>query len=267
MTEAKTMEGQDAPITVESLLRDLRTLGVEEAMTLVVHSSLSAIGWVSGGAHAVVLALQETLGQEGTLVVPTHSTHLSEPSLWRNPPVPDESWLPTVRASMPAFDPYLTPTRRMGAVVEAFLLQRDAHRSGHPLYSFAARGHLAREITARHELANGLGRGPLESVYDADGWVLLLGVPHANNTSLHLAELRSGTRPHRLQGAPVLVDGRRTWSAFDDFDANADVFDALGSDFARETGLERVGLVGRATARLMPQRALVDYGVEWLRGR
>ena len=68
------MEGQGGPITAESLRRDLESLGVAEGMILVVHSSLSAIGWVSGGAQAVVLALQEALGPAGTLVVPTHST-------------------------------------------------------------------------------------------------------------------------------------------------------------------------------------------------
>ena len=146
------MEGQGGPITAESLRRDLESLGVAEGMILVVHSSLSAIGWVSGGAQAVVLALQAALGPAGTLVVPTHSTSLSEPSYWRNPPLPDESWLPIVRESMPAYDPYLTPTRQMGAVVEAFLLQRDVCRSAHPQYSFAARGSRAVEITTGHEL-------------------------------------------------------------------------------------------------------------------
>lgn len=267
MTEGKAMEGQERPLTVESIARDLRELGVEPGMTLVVHSSLSALGWVSGGAQAVVLALREALGPEGTLVVPTHSTHLSEPSYWRNPPVPDPSWLDEVRASMPAYDPYGTPTRQMGAIVDAFLLGRDVHRSAHPQYSFAARGPRAREITDGHELANGLANGPLEHVYRLDGWVLLLGVGHANNTSLHLAEHRSGTRPHALQGSPVLTESGRQWVTFDDLDGDADVFDELGADFARDTGGERVGTVGRATARLMRQRALVDYGVEWLRRR
>lgn len=267
MSEAATMEGQTAPVTRESLVGDLRALGVDTGMTLVVHSSLRAIGWVSGGAQTVVLALQDALGADGTLVVPTHSTHLSDPSYWRNPPLPDESWLDTVRATMTAYDPYLTPPRGMGAIVESFLLQRDVLRSAHPQYSFAARGRHARRVTEGHELTYGLGRGPLERVYELDGRVLLLGVPHANNTSLHLAEFRSGTQPPRPQSAPVLVDGRREWVTFDDFDGDSDVFDELGADFARDTGAERVGLVGRAAARLMPQRALVDYGIEWLRRR
>lgn len=258
------MKGQPGPFTEASLRRDLVKVGVEDGMVVVVHSSLSSLGWVSGGAQAVVLALQSAIGPTGTLVVPTHSTHLSEPSAWRNPPVPDVSWLSAVRDSMPAYDPYLTPTRQMGAVVETFLLQRDVHRSAHPQYSFAARGNAAEEITAGHELANGLGHGPLEAVYERDGWVLLLGVTHANNTSLHLAEFRSGMRQRTSRSAPVFVDGHRTWVTFDDFEVDDDVFDALGEAFARDTGLERTGVVGRATARLMPQRALVDYGVEWL---
>lgn len=261
------MEGQDAPVTRASLVRDLRALGVESGMTLVVHSSLRSLGWVAGGAQAVVLALQEALGDDGTLVVPSHSTQLSDPAEWRHPPLPDPAWVPVVRAETPAYDPYLTPTRKMGAIVDAFLLQRDVVRSPHPLYSFAARGRRAQQVAGRHDLSEGLGNGPLERVYELDGSVLLLGVPHANNTSLHLAELRSGTRPRLRAGAPVLVDGRREWVAFDDFDGDSDVFDELGADFARDTGAETVGAVGRATARLMRQRALVDYGSEWLRRR
>lgn len=266
MREGETMAGQEGPFTVETIVRDLRALGVEPGMTLVVHSSLRSIGWVSGGAQAVVLALQEALGESGTLVMPTHSTHLSDPDNWQNPPLPDPSWHAVVRDTMPAYDPHLTPTRSMGAIVDCFRSQRDVLRSGHPQYSFAARGPQAERITERHELANGLGdEAPLARVYDLDGWVLLLGVPHANNTSLHLAEWRSGTRPRKAGGAPLLVDGRREWVTFDDFDGDSDVFDDLGAAFARDTGLERVGPVGKATSRLMRQRPLVDYGVEWLR--
>jgi aminoglycoside 3-N-acetyltransferase len=255
-----------APATVDSLAANLAALGVTPGMTLLVHSSLRALGWVCGGAQAVVLALEQALGPAGTLVMPTHTSDLTEPSYWQHPPVP-EAWWPIIRAEMPAFDPALTPTRGMGAIPECFRAQPGTRRSPHPHASFAARGPHAAAITGAHALADGLGDGsPLGRIYERDGWVLLLGVGHGNNTSLHLAEYRAAFpgKATIRQGAPITVDGVRQWVEFDDLDWNDADFVQIGADFARDTGLERQGPVGAATARLLPQRALVDYAAAWL---
>ena len=61
MSEYKIVEKTEVPATVESLQADFRALGVEPGMVVLVHSSLSALGWVCGGAVAVVVALQEVL--------------------------------------------------------------------------------------------------------------------------------------------------------------------------------------------------------------
>jgi aminoglycoside 3-N-acetyltransferase len=101
-------------------------------------------------------------------------------------------------------------------------------------------------------------------LYDHDAKVLLLGVGHERNTSLHLAEYRSGVRPPAPQSGPVLVLGRREWLTWDDIDLDADSFPAMGADLER-TGVVHLGQVGSATARLMPQRAAVDFATTWLR--
>jgi aminoglycoside 3-N-acetyltransferase len=254
------------PVTVQSLVSDLKEIGVEREMTLLVHSSLSALGWVAGGPVAVVLALEQVLGSEGTLVMPTHSGGLSDPEQWCNPPVP-EAWWKTIRDATPAFDVNLTPTRKMGAIPECFRMQPGVLRSFHPQVSFAAWGAHADQVTGAHSLEFSLGNAsPLARIYDLAGWVLLLGIGHANNTSLHLAEYRARFHSKReiKCGAPITVGGRREWVQFADLDLDDSDFQMIGQDFERDTGLACSRRIGYAEALLFPQRALVDYAVKWM---
>lgn len=267
MSEKEIIAGTaQGPITRDKLAADLRALGVEDGMVLVVHSSLSALGWVSGGAPAVVLALEDALGERGTLVMPAHSGDLSDPADWSNPPVP-EDWFPVIRETMPAFDRDLTPTRGMGAVPEIFRKQRGTVRSSHPQGSFTARGPLAEVITAAHQLEFAFGENsPLARVYDAEGWILLLGVGQESNTSLHLAEYRAdfSGKEEIQQGAPVLVEGKRKWVTFREYAEHSERFPEIGEAYQRSGGEVRTGQVGQAEALLIPQRELVDFAVQWL---
>ena len=263
MSERAAIERVEAPVTVESLVDDLRGLGVEAGATLLVHASLSELGWVCGGAQAVVEALQRAVTDDGTLVVPTHTPQYTDPEGWSNPPVPD-AWVGTIRESMPPYRPAVTPSRGVGAVPECLRTHPGARRSRHPVMSFAAWGADAEAVVADHAYERSLGESsPLARVYERDGDVLLLGVGHGVNTSLHLAEYRADVPAETTREvAPVLEDGRRVTVEYEDLVTRTEDFPDLGAAFERRVGLER-GTVGAADARLASQRELVDFAVGW----
>jgi aminoglycoside 3-N-acetyltransferase len=254
------------PVSTDSLTADLRALGVRSGTTMIVHSSLSSLGWVIGDTPAVIAALTAALGPDGTLAMPAHSGGLSDPARWVAPPVPVE-WHNRIRAEMPAYDPAITPTHIMGAIPESFRTHPNVRRSAHPRQSFAARGKKAAFITGDHALDCAMGeRSPLARLHDLDADVLLLGVAHDRNTSLHLAEYRARwpSKRYTTFGSPVVIDGKRRWLEVDDLDFDDSDFARLGEDFERDTEAVLVGKVGAAPARLMRQRALVDYAVDWI---
>ena len=231
MTEIDAIRiSTDGPITLAVLIEDLERIGIEAGMTLLVHSSLSAMGWVCGGAVAVVRALETVLGSTGTLVMPTHSGDLSDPAGWNNPPV-ERSWWQPIRDTMPPFDADLTPTRGMGVVPECFRKQDGVMRSCHPQVSFAAWGANAEYVVSHHALAYGLGEeSPLARIYALGASVLSIGVDHDASTSLHLAEYRSKYPAKAVEkcGAPMMVNGTRHWVTFDDLNLDSDDFKEIG---------------------------------------
>ncbi len=253
-----------APRTRGSLAHDLVALGVTPGMTLIVHASLARIGLVVGGAPAVIHALMDALGPDGTLMMPSFSGGLTDPATWRDPPVPAE-WHALIRADMLPFDAARTPTRLMGQIAEQFRCWPDVRRSNHPVTSLAAWGRHADYLVERHSLAWSLGdETPMGRLYELDGWILLLGVGHERNSSLHLAETRAVHGRRKLRRMPIERHGRVVWEEFAEVDDDRGrLFPPIGADYDR-TGAVRIGSVGSAECRLMRQRDLVDYATAWL---
>ena len=82
MTEAELIARTRRPITVDSLATELAELGTSEGDVVLVHSSLSSLGWVNEGAVAVVQALIQAVGESGTIVMPSQSWQISDPIKW-----------------------------------------------------------------------------------------------------------------------------------------------------------------------------------------
>ncbi len=266
MRERDIVAATPFPRTRETLAFDLRRLGVAPGNVVLVHSALSAIGWVSGGAAAVILSLRDAVAESGTLVMPAQSAQLTDPRGWSRPAIPEE-WHDLVRATMPAFDPQTTPSRGMGVVAEEFRTGLGVLRSPHPSCSFAALGPLAQEITAQQPLEDPFGEeSPLACLYRTDARILLLGVGFERCTAFHLAERRAWPDRRLVdEGAPLIVDGEPRWVPYrrPAFDESA--FPAAGRGLV-EGGIGRTGWVGSAFCSLLPMVAAIDHVVERWRG-
>ncbi|OLP65669.1 SPBc2 prophage-derived aminoglycoside N(3')-acetyltransferase-like protein YokD [Bacillus pumilus] len=260
----KLIQNQAEPITKDRIKEDLVQLGVKEGMVLCVHSSLSSIGWVNGGAVAVIQALMDTITEEGTLIMPAQTLELSDPADWIDPPVP-QSWWKSIKETMPAYDPaYTTPTA-MGRVAETFWKYPGVSRSSHPNFSFLAWGKRKHDILKNHSLSYGLGEeSPLGRMYDLDAQVLLIGTSFESHTSFHLAEYRIAQQDLMTRGAPILEKGWKVWKEYQDIITREELFDQIGLDFLHSEYTHHHGQVGLANTYLLSMRESVDFAERWL---
>jgi aminoglycoside 3-N-acetyltransferase len=215
------------------LVEQLLEVGVEPAGVLVVHTAFSRVAPIEDGPRGLIEALLETLGPAGTLVMPSMSDDDDHP-----------------------FDPRSTPCRGMGIVAETFWRMPLVQRSDSP-HAFAACGAQALLITAAHPISvpHGLD-SPVGRAYELDGQILLLGVGHDANTTVHLAENLMRARYLRPKHATVAIAGNPTRIEYEELDHCCERFAQLDQWLEHE-GAQRGGLVGHAPARLMRARDVV----------
>jgi len=212
------------PLTREDIASGLRALGLGEGDAVLLHSSLSSLGRVEGGAGAVVDAFLDVLGPGGTLAVPVFGS--------------------------------------LGAVTDAVRDRPGAVCSVHPLAAVAAVGAQAEALCADHwraELAHGPDT-PYTRLAELGGYVCLLGVDQDRNTTWHTVEemLRlpylQTTEPHTFDTPEG--EATRSWDLFP-----GPHRDFIGLDRAwRDSGHMKVSRLGGAVARLMPSAELLALG-------
>jgi aminoglycoside 3-N-acetyltransferase len=251
-------------VSEESLAREISELGLPQGALVVVHSSYRAIRPVEGGAAAVVRALLRAVGPEGTVVAPTFTTDLLDPYL---APLSEEEKARR-REELPCFDPATSPPYKMGAVAAALLRAPGAKRSDHPVTSCAAIGPMAEELVRDHDRDDPEGpRGPIGRIFLADGFVLLLGVGHDADTTIHVAEsLLDMPHLHALPDRyPTRsAEGGRGWREVKKTTKCSDGFVKL-EPHLEAAGVIRRGRVGSARAQLLRSRDVVRVATELLR--
>ena len=253
------------PIVKSEIMSAFQSLGLTKGDTVMAHTSLSKIGYVCGGAQAVIEALLETVGEEGTVMMPAQSWKNLDPEdgvLWDV----EEKYWQAIRDHWPAYDKRLTPTNTMGAVAEMFRSWPGALRSDHPARSVAAWGKHAEYLTSGHDLSNIFGDGsPIGKLYGLDGSVLLIGVGYDKNTSLHLADARAEYpgKHNCVEHSAIFENGKRVWKAYETLFVDGEDFAQIGEAFEAENAVRKTRL-GNAELRLMKQRRLVDFAVDWM---
>jgi len=266
MPEQTVIAQTTEPLTIDSLTEAFRACGVQPGQTIIVHTSLRSLGWVIGGAQVYIQALLHAVGESGTVMMPTQTFRNLDASSGAHPGVP-EAWWPIIRTHWPAYDPAITPSLGMGVVAELFRTWPGARRSQHPTRSFAALGPNAERLLATHALEEPFGEdSPVGQLYALDGSILLVGVNHDSNTSLHLAEYRAryASKRYAQESSAVLVNGVRQWITYTSpnlYDSHD--FAELGAAYEAEHHISPM-YIGQASARLLQQRPLVNWAVHWL---
>jgi len=259
MSEAEVISITKEPVTKSRIIHDLRTVGIKPTDTLLVHSSLSKMGFAVGKEITVVNALLETVNK-GNLVMPSQSGDNSDPDLWMHPPVPKE-WVELIREETPSYDPNTFSTRGMGRVVECFRHFPKVRRSPHPMDSFIARGPKSRWIVKMHDLTPAFGEiSPLARLYDLNAKVLFIGTGYDTCTAFHLAEQRSGTLKTQRQGTKM--NGQ--WVFFEDFNYDTEDFIACGKAL-EDAQLTKHFKVGQADCIIFEMKSGIDFATEWFK--
>lgn len=172
------------PESADSLAKALRELGVKEGDTLLVHSSLSGLGYIPGGAETVLQALQSVLGENGTFAVPAFT----------RPYIAFEGSVNKSRVFRP-YDTRPDGSLRDAAISTGILPQTvakhpDAARSGHISHEWAAMGKNAEALVSGHGFLDPPtgDTSPLANALKCNGSVVFLGCSISSNTFLHYVE-------------------------------------------------------------------------------
>jgi len=225
-------------ITRPALVADLRRLGVRQGDCVMLHSSLSRLGWVEGGAATVVEALLEAMGPEGTLITPAFTE-----GAWK-----EHLAVPDCRDCVGReFCPSPWPSHE-GAIANAALHRPGRLRSCHPTHSWVAHGARAAEVLRDHRhCPTFCGRGnPFEKLLELDGCIVTLGVGVNTITLWHYYEdlldvPYLGHYHPNERHVSYCTAGRRIQYEFP----------GVMQDVVRASGIMDFGRVGRAESGLM----------------
>ena len=254
----KSIDKNFTLVTKEVLIHKFSQLGIKQGDTLLVHASLSSLGYVVGGAKDLFWALREVIGEQGTIVVPSQTVEISDPASWQYPPVPQE-WHDVIRSSMPAYSKELSYSKAMGAFSQLIGILPDSIRSNHPMYSFTAIGEKASEIIGQDSFDFPFGdESSLGRMYSIGAKVLMIGTDFETNTSLHLAENRLN-REVIQERSKILTEHGEKWISFKNIELDLyDDYLEIQKNFMEQYTVNHIS-INECNVYLFDMKECVDF--------
>jgi len=245
-------------VSKKDIKTGLRALGLKKGDNVGVHSSLSSFGFVERGADAVIDALLEVVGDEGTIVMPTYSTNRIEVERTPEEIVMGVTW----KFKILPFDPKEIPCWT-GIIPETFRKRKDALRSLHPTHSIAVIGAKAKEIAEAGKELSALGGW--RKLLELNGYILLIGVGLDRCSSMHLAEERFKLPKNILDKITLPQELKEKYP-----EEGWDVGFGPYPDFTRmeepylKQKIMKIVKIGKATVKLARLRNMIDLFAEYL---
>jgi aminoglycoside 3-N-acetyltransferase len=241
------------PLTQKDIIDDLKRLGLERGAAVEVHSSLSSMGFVKGGASTVINALIDVVGEEGAIVMSAYPVTLPLP-------LTDEEKKKGILAKVRLLDENSDCKTGMGVIADTFCRYPNTHL-----------GKVEHRVCAWGRDAELHSRG-YEYLLSVDGWVLLIGVDINRCSCMHTAEDKVGL-PEELTAHFELPEEIEQQYPKDEWYVQySDPHKPLPVDAwgkvqleADRRGLIRKGTIGKAECMLFKGRSVVDIYEDYLR--
>lgn len=194
----------------QDIKKQLLSMGIRRGMVVLLEVKQNFSGNVLGNEQSIIEAVMEVVGYEGTIVIPTFTPYLIDPSqkglrgdrkIWKD-----------IRKFTSGFDLKLSMPVKEDGLAHQFLRNEGVLRSYHPLYSFAAWGKYAKLICNRHPLHFGLNEeSPLGKLVEFQAKVILIDKTISESVMLRGFQYKNIQQPIRVCSVAIMINQQTKW--------------------------------------------------------